>query len=492
MYFQFGFKSPQMTDKMNHFSLSIESLITFLRVQLQSPYFDQNLSQEKIFSLVQQLHEAQVFPENIRLTSLESALQAVFGLILTKGEPDSTFVITADHVEWLENEYERWKSIQNVLNQLEPIQFSFPPQAIQLTSLKNLPQDVQQDFYSIFKFRNIFNEEDEQDFKVYLSYKDELLPKGYKNLTMRSLYLSGVRAIQRGYARKYPKQGITDSELVQFLTDIYGLSEDMNIEDSSKPPNKSIFLAAHLVTYSTQGYYNDLFIQEGEQKIELLEQKEGIDYLSLLPVLSSSMNTVYSTLQEFCRQEKITADCFNSHILTALKNLQNLPHVIEDVSNLNPEEETSYKEILLKITLLDETKVTQALNQPDTYFIRPIELKNLIYGLIFQETTFTRFDLNQDAILDHREIDLAFPIYENAIALSFKDSSREPYSRAAYDYSVRYRSLPYQNEQNKLWTNIQIFWFRLIQPNNQQLTRRELLEITSYLLSGFKNPDEVK
>jgi len=485
-YTQLASQTSFFDQKIDYYSHSVEELITLLKNRIHSPEYNLSIPQENILSLFEKLHEQGVFPQRIRLTSLQSVLEIVFGKILNRG--DSSLTLTLESLDWFENEYKRWKSLQNVLNNIHPVQYSYPPQAIRIPELRELPPDVRTDFYSLFNFKTLFNEDVDSDFNTYLTYEGYLSPAGYKNLSMRSFYLSLIRAIGQGYSFQYPSQGITASELTEFLTQIYGWVQDIEIENSSLPPNETAFMVAHLVTYASQGYYNDIFVEEENRKIELIEQKEGIEYLSFVQLLMNSLNSVYFKLQELCQREDITTGCFDSYILTALEELQNsMPHLIEDISTLSEEEKRNYKDTLLKMALLQESEISQALSNKESYVIRPLYLRNLMYGFIFQESTFTRFDTNQNYILDDEELASAFPLYEGLISSSLEASNRQNYSRAGYDYSIQNLRLPYGADQSRFWTNFQIGWIRWVNRPHIQLTRPQFLELASNLMIQLRN-----
>ena len=67
----------------------------------------------------------------------------------------------------------------------------------------------------------------------------------------------------------------------------------------------------------------------------------------------------------------------------------------------------------------------------------------LIGAMINIESTFLRFDTDNNNLLDNKELDKAFLVYKEAIIAVVKlDESKEKYAKSIFIYMVKYMKIP--------------------------------------------------
>ena len=160
-----------------------------------------------------------------------------------------------------------------------------------------------------------------------------------------------------------------------------------------------------------------------------------------------TLRDLSNELYKLC-SETVSRTCFMDHILSVIQNVSGtLPQFSVFLENLTEEEK---KQIFLiycfKISVVDPEQIETL------EFIQPVHLRNLVFTLMYQEVTVTRYDLNENALLDKEELlGSAFQLYDGLIehfgVHLFCQSSQDFSKRIGfvYQYIVRHLKLPSPN-----------------------------------------------
>ena len=453
IYFFQGLQETQLLQrKLKYFSNSFDGVLNLVRLATGT-YNNKPLSRNKLRSFFYNLQEYGLISQNIRKESLDKTLFAVFGKILnqlTAEKMEENFIVSAEGLQFVSEEFNRWRHIQDILDQ-SLIQMTKEPHtfAFSFASQPSFPSSVQSYFHELTQFYPLYMEEPWDDFHIYLTNNRNTPKMGYKNLSFSSLYQSVARLLMRGYAHMFSGLGMTENELAQLLGDIYGLTEDLGIQASVQNPEsdhfgRAEFLAANLMIYETQGFYTDSWdFYEGHQ-VEYISLREGTEYLSFLQFLFSSLNELREELYKLCSHQ-IKKSCFYKNILQAVSHsMQHTPHFVRSLSQMSADEKQAYTDLLFKIAVVDPQEI-ETLEVLETSHLR-----NLVLALMYQEVMFTRYNTNANAVLEHEEVEKAYPLYRGLIhyvgrdllCLDIQDIIEDELDYAAFAYIVSQREVP--------------------------------------------------
>ena len=487
-----------------YYGLSLEQMLTFLENRIHSSYYDTVISAESLWVLAYNLYKEKVIPNQIQLSSLAQITQALFGKVIARVNHNKfQFSIGLNDLKWIRAEYDRWKAVQHQLDQAhKQMKTSNTPQPWHLAhflGINNMSAQAKAHFQTLFDFRPLYNENIDEDLNVHLLYDKYLHRPGYKNLTINSTYWSLARAVQRGYAKRFSEYGLTREELADFLRDIAGVIIDLELTNSLGDPHaenfgRTEFIAANLITYATQGFYKDQWaVDENGKRVEVISQKEGMEYFSLTQLVFNTLNSLYTKMQELCSQEWISRSCFYSNILYAIQNSANhLPHLADYIRQMPSKEKAGYIDTMFKVAVINPEEI-QTLND-----ITSIHLRNLAFALIYQEVMFTRFNFNSNDLLEEDEINSAFPLYqgliqyigEDVLCLDISEMEEKGTDRAIYNYIVLERRAPQLKNMSliKQWSlNAYIGYLHIDNPPflNFKLTRPQILELAFNLVQAL-------
>lgn len=485
IYFLFPIEH-NLKNRTAYLSQSFRHVLSFLEKVIGKT---RSLSKKEIMNLARSMHDQNLISKDISLSGVQKILQIVFGKIMAQAEDD--FSIGRDEYLWLKSEYEKWAKTQQALNDAH-LQFkdSFSNQAHLFDEISPFT-----------KFRPLYKENNDKDFNIYFVNNahidwDHL---NYKNITITSFYSAIVRALFRGYAKKFPSQGLTQEEMVHLFRDVYSLYQDLGISVSSSSPDSENFgdmefLSANILTYATKGYYTDSWVEDEGKKVELINEREAVEYLSIIQFVFRAVDQLFEKMKEFC-SDPIEKSCFYKNILPAVEqSFSNMPHFLSEISEMASEEKEEYTHILFQLAVVNDHK------RETVQYLHRDHMRNLVFSFLYQEVMFTRFDVNSDNILQETEVDQAFPLYQGIIQHVAKEifctdaqqMEEDKIDQSIYRFSVHYRHPPSSNDcdiwmllkgrkcdkwklAGRKWTNL---W-------NLELTRLPLLQMAYHLTNSF-------
>lgn len=482
------------------YSKTAQSVLYFLEKTIHSQHHSSSIQGAALWNLANRLYSEGIITHDLRLSSLASLFQALFGKIIAGSSKGFDFSIGAAELENLKAGYNRWAAVQQILNQSQRLSEKSKNSQIfsKFFNWQTFSPAAVLHMNTLLSFRMLYNEQEDSDFNVYLKYDKYLRPPGYKNLTIYSFYWGLVKMMYRGYAQRFPNKGLTREELAEFLKDIAGAAADLGSVNALGDPEsdnfgRTEFMAANLITYATNGFYKDEWVIENQKKIELVSLKESMEYLSLTQLVFNSLNSLYAKMQELCSKDSITRSCFYSNILRAVQeSITGMPHLINALSQMSHDEESAYTDMTFKVSVISDEDI-QTLQ-----IIRPVHLRNLIFALIYQEVMFSRFNFNSNELLEDNEISHGFPLYqgliqyvaENVLCLDISSMAEKGTDQAVYNYVVLERKVPPFNDIHgleKLGLNTYLFYLHWTSNPmlKFQLNRTQLLELAFNLVQAL-------
>lgn len=467
-----AFSPVSFSQKILHYSHSFETLLLFFKNRMHGGA----IARSELLQLAQNLKEENVIPERIKYTSLETVIDALFGRIIAQTEGDFSF--GEKEFLWLENFYQTWhkrqKDVQTAV--LDP------------EGREKISEENRSVIAELMSFKPLYRTED-PGLNVYLMYPSLLDEESvYKNLSMHSFYWQVTQAVLRGYAGS-PDYGLTESEFGELLKDARDFVSDLSgwkaepLKDI-KNYGRTEFIAGHLMLYQTEGFYgkDELFDFSGK-RVEFISQREGTEFLAMTGFIIKTLRDLSNELYKLCT-ETVSRACFMDHILSVVQSAS-MPQFSVFLEGITEEERGVYSNLLFKIAVVDPEQIETL------EFVQPVHLRNLVFTLMYQEVTMTRYDLNENALLDKEELlGSAFQLYDGLIehfGVHLFCQSPQDFSKNigfVYKYIVRHLSLPSRDmgffaqslEAGIQWTDL---W-------NAKISRIELAKLVLTLVQTLK------
>ncbi len=472
-------QSNWLTLKSTHsIQLILSNLIQFLSESTRS-YPQQTIKEKDLMQLALYFQSLDIIPKYFSQTSLHNMLSILFGKIFnTNKKQYGVIQVSLSQIEQMYLTTQSWIQLQSLLNKTirvhsltlnHPITIPMIEQVrsdntlLKKVSNKNLAAfDISENLKQIFALKPLHK----VGWTVDLS-RSIYLPAKYKNynyriLTVHHFYKTLTRMIKNGYQKKYSAtQGITQPELVDFLTDLNPIATDMGwfqqTEDELFNIGEAEFILANTVTPSTPGFNIDW------QQPEYLTEEEMIEYLAYNLSIYSSLKEIEPILSQKCTHiinNQYNIQCVSENLIPILStHMPNMPGLLEKFSTMNPDQKQSFTQALIHIAF-----DTQSAYDSAKYLTR-WHIKNMLTSLYFVETVINRFDTNSDSILQHEEIWKAFPVFHGylnrSVAITLQWPEGLEFASDLYAYVIANKSLPYQTTnswEDQLVVNLDIWW----------------------------------
>jgi hypothetical protein len=219
-----------------------------------------------------------------------------------------------------------------------------------------------------------------------------------------------------------------------FLKDSKPLLEEFNLwsENMDTFAQNSVLLA-------------DLFQQQsnGDFKIGINEATEYISMIMSAVQVSGKVNTELTAVCPYRNnkeQPEFEKECFNEHFFDVLLNKLDYKNSMPNLNRYIEDKTTTKEEI---IGYLNGVEGFARDKDEPKYPIDPRD-STLIFGAMLNiESTFIRFDLNDDNIIDYNELSKAFVIYKKSIIeIAELKPDQEQYALPAFLYMVTKMKAP--------------------------------------------------
>ena len=480
-----GDQSQEVKDKVQNYSMVLESSFVFLEKKISSAH-KKSLDVKELVEFSQSLDSDGILPQGVSLTYIQKFLEHLFKKIIENpGEQD--FSLGLQELRWWRERYLSWKKTQDSIDEFKFWIENNKPYSIQ-DILENNQIVNQQSFYSsldtikyFYNMKPLYGENSFGYFNIHYTYPStEPLGFRYNNLTFNNFYFYLVSLIIKRYAVQYPEIGLTEQEFGELIKDYVILSSFIKGEepyiDSTKQYGRAEFIMSNILLYSTEGYYKGDYVTDEieNEKIDLLSLKEGIELLPVYLQVKRSANDVFNFLSQKC--SPITLFCVEKNILSYIqKKMSYAPHLKNFVFNLDSPNLKKYTKFLIQ---------TVELSNP----VEKIETKNfefLFYTVFFQEIMMTRFDQNEDGVVDHEEaMGKTFLLWDGLVSYGkdyvmcpSKDESDESADNT-FPYFYVINNLELMDTQS-WWgrTRIILDYALYMLGNKTQLTRMEVMEL---------------
>ena len=290
----------------------------------------------------------------------------------------------------------------------------------------------------------------EEFLSITLDYKYFRNPKGIhiydrfyhrqKKGFMEIMFLKKIcHILMQGYRRNgQPQDSITESQLNTFLWDFKPLFDYFHAwSENPETFARNVILLADLFQHSSNGN-NRMDINETVEFVGLTVSAMNIRKQAVEKLLSVCENLGTAT------NILIDPSCYKEHFFSIffeeLPFLQyHVPKLYSYISNASREEQYYFLESIEGFS-----------RGPRTDPMTISHFNNLVGAMFNIESTFIRYDINDDNILDEDELEASFPTYKNAIRLiSCIPASLEQMAKSAFLYIIKYTQLPQQGWRGK-------------------------------------------
>ena len=490
LYFKAGYESSNFQKQTNYYINSVDHFLNFVRNRM-GEYLEKDIQKRDILQLVHALKQEGILTTDLRTSSIEKSLQVVVSKIILK-QPEEIFEFSFGRKEflWIESWINQWKHLHQTISKSKKWFQKNPDSSLedffQKSSLSNQALKIKE----LFAFKPLYSESPESGINVHFAYPSFFQKSfNYKHLVMSSIYWSLMEAIMRGYAYTYPDQGMTEQELLVLFEDFKDITEDITGEKSTQAsPGKLEFVASNLVLYSTEGYYADTFaFDEQGKKVELISQTEGTELFSIGQFVFQAVSQAEQILEELCLNNgnppkpKITLLCFKNNILSLIQRWPYMPQLSNFLKTLPEDLKLEYSDILFQLSTVT---AEEFLHLETSY------LKNLIFALVYQEVMFTRYDLDEDGVLQKQELmdEGAFPLYEGLIQ-HLRGGCMDKNTKFIYQYAVRKLDLP--EVRKSFFKNLHLGIHKMIHlmDGEVSLNRIELMTLAFNLIQKMFSQD---
>ncbi len=188
---------------------------------------------------------------------------------------------------------------------------------------------------------------------------------------------------------------------------------------------------------------SDLFQGQSDGNLSI-DPSEAAEYGTLALFSMTVADRLVKSLKEKCDWivygdvEGFSLPCYRSHFFNITLNeldLKNkLPKLNAYIESVPEEERFRF------LTAVEGfARESQDQNRPETRK----DLVLLIGAMLNIESTFLRYDKNKNNLIDSNELDLAFPVYEDAIMqVANLDETKRPYAKSIFLYMIKEMEQP--------------------------------------------------
>ena len=407
-------------------------------------------------------------PAKVRGESVANAVRVlfkrVFGDALLTPSARGEEWVSLGSVSTMKTEFYRWAYVQMNLDSQYRVENaaslpvnSFVP-SLQgsstiptdiLTVLRGLRNSDWDEFYKITNLsRPLFTNGDARiQLVTERQFREFNLNQGFANLSGMNLLRTVTLLIFRGYAEvnRAPSWsgGITEDELQKFYEDFREIGIDVGFVDPrSFTSGRRSYIEGNLFTYAADGYKNSA----AEQSTQL----SFVETMHLFGFLFSGGQVsmgIFKDLKSLCPegpidifgQARLERACVKNHLVKAVENnFSNGPWAIEHLRSSTPENRLQYAQNLL------DTAYSPAHSRAD--YVEASEITTLAVVLHYAEAVMTRFDADQDGLLNDLEIRAATPLFVEFIQVMARKTGRGEYdyafSKAIFRLMLEKQALP--------------------------------------------------
>ncbi len=392
--------------------------------------------------------------------------------------------------------YDQNKDVMNFKGKINfEMNIDLGPEDEKFVSQKNLPY-FKKEFNIIMKNYQFFK----KDLNSYQLYTNDLKRTEYGIMEFAILrQISGILLKSFGHYNQKPfvfteelpgpyspyEEGPNEESLIpNYSPENYQISlKELDLAlKAFKPVLKKYNLWSRNIDTFAQNtmLLGDLFQYQSNGDFHL-NQSELSEYGALIMNAVSLSNKIIEEMAPTCSNEKITSlpeiNCFKKNFFDFLLNKVNqkkfLPKLNQYISHENDKEQQLFLESILTFS-------RDSLNPEDPMSVRDMTL--LIGALLNIESTFIRYDLNEDNIVDEIELGEAFKIYENAIiklSKSENSSLKKTLAKTSFFYMIKFKEEPSSADAILFHMN---YNYNALYPKEIRAERINIAAILAYIV----------
>ncbi|NQZ01796.1 MAG: hypothetical protein HRT45_14130 [Bdellovibrionales bacterium] len=375
----------------------------------------------KIESFAVSLEKMNMIPFGIQGSSMASVVREFVIRVLGTSELPSELRygngISAQHIDDVLYEYNLWYQVQRFLSDnrsharldqemLSSLNHHIESFVEMSDLIKELRPVIPNDYHSIVLV-------EAEKLEAYNYYHDA------SDLTMMNLFRALFRLTVRGFGdydpdMPYIQQGMTSDQFQAVYDAIRPIGIDARLMDPrAKGSGHRSFLEANLFTYKSNGFQT--FQSSGSTLETLVSFAEGVQYLTYLYSASQVSKRAYDELK---RRVPYSSEDFvdingvryldrrqaTMNLAPVLfQQIETMPGLTEYLASANGQQRQEFAEALFSAAKSD--------NSHDQW-LEKFELDVAVAVLHYSESVMTRFNRNGDEFLSDREVERAYPVFQ--------------------------------------------------------------------------------
>ncbi|OUR96879.1 hypothetical protein A9Q84_11115 [Halobacteriovorax marinus] len=271
----------------------------------------------------------------------------------------------------------------------------------------------------------------------YVQYFGRDIKRTKFGFVQSSIIRFALKKVLLGYSKKLNHQDVVDLEMMNMLLmDFKPVLQELNLwsHDFKTFSENTILLG-------------DLFqnTSDGDNAINL---DEGVEYANMVMVAVSLGDEIMLELKEDCTnlgdpdELAFSPGCYRPHFLDSWINRLGYQGTFPKLSRYLKETPTH--------EVIDFVRKTEGFARDYDDPNLPMNIRDytlLIGAMLNIESTFVRFDVNNDNIIGNRELEDAFKIYESSIVqLAELGGWKKMFSKTVFFFMVKFKKIPTNTE----------------------------------------------
>lgn len=460
---------------------------------------------DELGRLFQALHVVGWLPKNVRPSSVDRVLKALVNNMLGEELANGLNPIVLNK---LHGEFQRWANVQRSLDEQFPHAANSSVPSLQtravLGGFRELTDEENADLAEFNRVKTLMPRplyNDKEPPRVILAPLSKAgyygVSHGFTSLSIMNLERSLLSLVYHGYSSEARPQslwdyGIKSHELQAFYVDFRDLGIDLGLIDKRNVNSGNrAFIEGKLFTYSSQGLIYDPDVEGSQGRLTFVEALEYFAFLYSGGELSEELSDLLAQKCEHGPENdingrpKVLRACAEYHMPEILSGSEatfffNMPGLQQYVATLRPVEAHAYGKALL------DTAKSPASSEE---WLERAEVSTMAVVAHYAESVMTRYDRNEDGILDEVEIEDAIPVFAGFIKKVAKDTQKrnlwDSEARAAFFYILVNKTVP----TGANWLSIS---WKMVWTPEVALDRAQLADVFKAIISKLFESSEKK
>ncbi|WP_034729592.1 hypothetical protein [Bacteriovorax sp. BSW11_IV] len=365
--------------------------------------------------------------------------------------------------------------VETILNELKTV--NFPNLPVYKKLREGYMPELKENFTKLATNYRYFRDQDSG--MQHYTFKILRNKYGFEELSMIRWGLGKVLVAYGPYVSNpndAKGNSITMEQLGDFLVGIRSILEEFNLWTS----NFQFFSRNTLLL-------GDLFQSQSNGDMQL-NQEEGTEYVALILQAVVLANKVMDRMKDICPFVEKSDGDYRIDPVCHRENFFDVVFKDLKFNNFFPQLQR-YSTDNSKEQNIEFIRSIEGFAR-DIPIEEPMRIRDytLVIGAMLNiESTFLRFDRNQDNVIDRDELDRAFEVYRNVILMLAPDlrDGNEKYARVVFFHMIKYMTIPCSKVT--IFKHHNLFWFYY---RNTEAQRVNIGSLLYYLVNGATCSDD--